>query len=105
MKRIGITGKSGFIGTHLWNTLSLYREKYQLIDFEDNFFEDKTKLEKFVEECDCIIHLAALNRHGKPDVIYETNITLVKKLIEVVEITNSNPHIIFTSSSCIFSDN
>lgn len=99
MKRIGITGKSGFIGTHLWNTLSLYKEKYFLIDFEDNFFNDKNQLRKFVEDCDCIVHLAALNRHSEPDAIYKTNISLVNKLIEAVENSNNNPHIIFASSS------
>ena len=33
MKRIGITGRSGFIGTHLANTIYLYKDKYELIRF------------------------------------------------------------------------
>ena len=98
MKRIGITGKSGFIGTHLWNTINLQKEKYQLVDFEDNYFSDSAKLNDFVKSCDTIIHLAALNRHNDPQEIYDTNISLVKKLINSLEVTDSKPHIIFSSS-------
>jgi UDP-2-acetamido-2,6-beta-L-arabino-hexul-4-ose reductase len=98
MKRIGITGKSGFIGTHLSNTINLQKEKYQVIDFEDNFFDDSAKLNKFVKNCDTIIHLAALNRHNDPQEIYNTNISLVQKLINSLETTDSKPHIIFSSS-------
>ncbi|MDY0230483.1 MAG: NAD-dependent epimerase/dehydratase family protein [Candidatus Cloacimonadaceae bacterium] len=63
MLKIGITGQSGFIGTHLYNTLGLEPENFQRIPFDRCFFEDSTRLEKFVSQCDVIIHLAALNRH------------------------------------------
>jgi UDP-2-acetamido-2,6-beta-L-arabino-hexul-4-ose reductase len=98
MKRIGITGKSGFIGTHLSNTIYLQKEKYQLVDFEDNYFDDSLKLNEFVKSCDTIIHLAALNRHNDPQEIYNTNISLVQRLIDSLETTNTKPHIIFSSS-------
>jgi UDP-2-acetamido-2,6-beta-L-arabino-hexul-4-ose reductase len=99
MKKIGITGKSGFIGTHLSNAISLKKEKYQLIDFQDNYFDNTIKLNEFVNNCDVIIHLAALNRHNDPNVIYSTNISLVQKLIDAVKMTESKPHIIFSSST------
>ena len=35
------------------------------------------KLSEFVNECDVIVHLAAMNRHGDPQVIYDTNLDLV----------------------------
>ena len=41
MIKVGITGKSGFIGTHLANTIYLYKEKYELIDFEDEYFQNE----------------------------------------------------------------
>lgn len=105
MKRIGITGKSGFIGTHLSNTLSLKKDRYQIIDFEDNYFDDLTKLKEFVKSCDTIVHLAALNRHNDAEVIYNTNILLVQKLINCLEMTESRPHIIFSSSTQEEKDN
>jgi len=99
MLRIGITGRSGFIGTHLANTIYLYKHKYELIDFEDSYFQNEVLLKNFVTHCDVIVHLAALNRHSKPEEIYRTNIALVEKLISALESTNSKPHIIFSSST------
>jgi len=99
MKRIGITGKSGFIGTHLSNRINLEKDKYHLIDFEDNYFDDPLKLNEFVISCDTIVHLAALNRHKDPQEIYNTNVSLVQKLINSLEVTKSKPHVIFSSST------
>lgn len=99
MIKIGITGQKGFMGYHLYNTIGLLTDQYICIPFEKEFFEDEAKLEKFVAGCDVIIHLAAMNRHNDPEVIYETNISLVKKLIAAMEKTNSKPHVLFSSSS------
>jgi UDP-2-acetamido-2,6-beta-L-arabino-hexul-4-ose reductase len=99
MIRIGITGQAGFIGTHLYNFLGLKKDEIIRIPFEDDFFSDQAKLEKFVQQCDVIVHLAALNRHNDPQTIYDTNIGLVKKLIFSLENTGSKPHILFSSST------
>ena len=98
MLKVGITGQAGFMGTHLYNYLGL-QKNIQRIPFEDNYFENKEKLHNFVKSCDTIVHLAAMNRHGDPQVIYDTNISLVKQLIEACEATNSTPHILFSSST------
>lgn len=97
--KIGITGQAGFIGTHLFNTLGIYPDKYKRIPFDDNYFQSKDRLELFVKECDVIIHLAAMNRHHDPEVIYQTNIGLVKQLIDALEKTKSSPYILFASST------
>ena len=99
MINIGITGQAGFIGTHLYNFFGLKKDEVVRIPFEDNFFEDNTKLEDFVRQCDVIIHLAALNRHNDPQTIYDTNILLVKKLLKALDSTGSKPHILFSSST------
>ena len=96
--KIGITGQSGFMGTHLYNYLGL-KESIVRIPFSDEFFNDTNKLDDFVQSCDIVVHLAAMNRHGDPQVIYDTNIKLVVDLIKACERTGSNPHIIFSSSS------
>jgi UDP-2-acetamido-2,6-beta-L-arabino-hexul-4-ose reductase len=99
MIKVGITGQSGFIGTHLSNFLSLKKEEIILVPFKDEFFEHSSQLESFVNQCDVVVHLAAMNRHGDPQVIYDTNIKLVNQLISVCESTNSSPHILFSSST------
>lgn len=98
MIRIGITGQSGFIGTHLFNYLGLQKNSVIRISFQDDFFNDDEKLEAFVQECDAIVHLAAINRHNDPQTIYDTNISLAKKLITACDKTGSKPHILFSSS-------
>jgi UDP-2-acetamido-2,6-beta-L-arabino-hexul-4-ose reductase len=96
--KIGITGQSGFMGTHLYNYLDL-QEGVERVPFEDDFFKDTQKLQHWVQQCDVIVHLAAMNRHGDPQVIYDTNIQLVKQLIAALEATNSTPHVLFSSST------
>ncbi len=99
MLKIGITGQAGFIGKHLYNTLGLFPEKFERIEFEKDFFNDENKLDDFVSRCDVIVHLAAMNRHNDPEVIYATNLTLVQKLIRSLASTNSKAHVIFSSST------
>jgi UDP-2-acetamido-2,6-beta-L-arabino-hexul-4-ose reductase len=99
MKKVGITGQDGFIGKHLYNTLGLFPEEFERINFEKDFFEDEEKLDAFVSQCDVIVHLAAKNRHNDPQVIYETNLGLVQKLIASLKKTDSKAHVLFSSST------
>jgi UDP-2-acetamido-2,6-beta-L-arabino-hexul-4-ose reductase len=99
MLKVGITGQAGFIGTHLFNLLNQKKEEIATVVFEDGFFKDKSKLKEFVSGCDAIVHLAAMNRHGDPQVIYDTNIALVRDLLNALDETGSKPHILFSSST------
>jgi UDP-2-acetamido-2,6-beta-L-arabino-hexul-4-ose reductase len=99
MLNIGITGNKGFIGSWLKNTLGLQPDKYKLIDFERDFFYNREKLDQFVTQCDTIIHLAAINRHDDPNIIYNTNILLVQQLVDALNRTKSTAHILFSSST------
>jgi len=99
MIKIGITGQAGFVGKHIYNTLGLFADKYQRIPFEKSFFDDDSKLDSFVKNCDVIIHLAAMNRHNDANVIYNTNVELVTKLIASLERTSSQAHVLFSSST------
>ncbi|UEQ78720.1 NAD-dependent epimerase/dehydratase family protein [Chryseobacterium arthrosphaerae] len=105
MKRIGITGQNGFVGSHLYNTLGLKPEEFERIDFEKEFFNDSEQLDHFVKQCDVIVHLAAMNRHSDPEVIFNNNINLVKELIASLERTGSKAHVLFSSSSQEEKDN
>jgi UDP-2-acetamido-2,6-beta-L-arabino-hexul-4-ose reductase len=102
---VGITGQCGFMGTHLYNFLGTKSEKINRLNFQDNYFDNEVDLQNFVKSCDVIVHLAAMNRHEDEQVIYNTNIDLVKKLINACEVTNSTPKIIFSSSTQEEKDN
>ena len=51
MLRIGITGQAGFIGTHLYNTLGIFPDKYQRIVFKDEYFASHEAMRQFVDQC------------------------------------------------------
>ena len=97
--KVGITGQSGFVGTHLYNFLGLGEKSVVCVPFQDEYFSDESQLEAFVRQCDVIVHLAALNRHNDPQTIYNTNIELVRKLIRALESTGSKAHVLFSSST------
>jgi UDP-2-acetamido-2,6-beta-L-arabino-hexul-4-ose reductase len=99
MLKIGITGQAGFVGTHLYNTLGLHPEEFERVDFQRSFLDNETDLDIFVSQCDVIVHLAAMNRHHEPQVIYDTNVELVQKLIKALNRTNSQAHVLFSSST------
>ena len=105
MTRIGITGQLGFVGYHLYQTISLFKEEFELVDFDRSFFNDETALDAFTSQCDVIVHLAALNRHNDAEVIYHTNTGLVKRLIASLERMGSNAHVIISSSTQEESEN
>jgi UDP-2-acetamido-2,6-beta-L-arabino-hexul-4-ose reductase len=45
MIKIGITGSNGFIGWHLCQTLKLYIDKFEIIKFNRNWFENTNELD------------------------------------------------------------
>ena len=102
--KIGITGQAGFVGTHLYNFLKI-QENTELIPFQDDYFLNEIKLASFVKSCDVIVHLAAMNRHDDPQVIYDTNIQLVQALINAMKREEVQPHILFSSSTQEDNDN
>ncbi len=99
LKKIGITGQNGFVGSHLYNTLGLYPEEFERINFQKEFFADEKQLDEFVAQCDVIVHLAAMNRHESEQYIYDTNVALAKNLVESLKRTNSKAHVLISSST------
>ncbi|CAA7386192.1 polysaccharide biosynthesis C-terminal domain-containing protein [Chryseobacterium fistulae] len=98
-KKIGITGQKGFVGSHLYNTLGLFPEEFERVEFQKEYFEDTDKLDEFVSQCDVIVHLAALNRHDSEQFIYEMNVGLAQKLVDSLKRTNSKAHVLISSST------
>ena len=98
MIKIGVTGSNGFIGWHLCRTLKLDINKFELIEFKRDWFNEGINLDSFVLKCDIIVHLAGLNRHSEESVIYNTNIGLAERLVDSFKRTGCKGQIIFSSS-------
>lgn len=98
MIKIGVTGSNGFIGWHLCQTLRLDIDRFEIIDFNRGWFNNSIELDKFVSNCDIIVHLAGLNRHSEESTIYNTNIVLAHKLVDSFNRTNFKGQVIFSSS-------
>lgn len=103
--KVGITGQAGFMGSHLYNFLGTKPEEIERISFARAYFENTNQLQEFVSQCDVVVHIAAINRHEDQQVIYDTNVSLVTRLIDACETTNSQPKIIFSSSTQEEKDN
>ena len=99
MKKVGITGQQGFVGSYLYKILGLLPEEFEIVEFERSYFEDISKLKQFVANCDVIVHLAAMNRHENQQIIFDKNIDLVQKLIVALNKKSSDTHVIFSSST------
>lgn len=97
--KVGITGQNGFVGKHLYNTLGLEPELFELVDFNKEYFTEEKALDAFVFKCDVIVHLAAMNRHENEQLIYDTNVGLVNYLVEALKRTNSQAHVFISSST------
>jgi len=94
--RVGITGQSGFIGSHLHSYLK-NDEDVTLIPYQRRFFENAYELDKFLKRCDTVVHLAGANR-GPDEKVYETNVQLAEGLISALIRAGSTPHLIYSSS-------
>lgn len=97
--KVGITGQAGFMGRHLYNFLGTKSEEIERIPFQRSFFEDETALQNFVKSCDVVVHIAAMNRHEDQQVIYNTNVGLVQKIVDACKTTSATPKILFSSST------
>ncbi len=102
-RKVVITGLIGFMGSHLQDRLRREQD-IEVPQFEDAFFSQHQKLSEVFQGSDTIIHLAAMNR-GSDNDIYNTNIELVRKVIEAIDSLKVRPHIIFSSSSQVYLDN
>ena len=102
MTTIGVTGAAGFIGSHLVEFLRRNKENVIALDKEE--FDDTTKLQTLLLQCDVIVHLAGVNR-GTPEEVYTGNVALANQLVQTLETIRKTPFLIFSSSTQIDLEN
>lgn len=102
-KIVGITGMPGFVGSHLRDRLTR-EEEFEVLPYEDSFYENPDLFIDFCRKADAIVHLAGVNRH-EPEVVYQKNIELMEKLLQFVDASGNKPYILFSSSTQIERDN
>ena len=96
--RVGITGQSGLLDTHVRNFLKTKKDRIDFIYYPRESFSNIEQLTQFVSRCDIIIHIAGMYR-GNPEKIYECNTFLAKQLIRSIESSHKQPCVIYISST------
>lgn len=94
--RIGITGAGGFLGWHL--RCHLHADpSLAVVACDRESFADSAFMQRFVSECDVIVHIAGANR-GQDDEIGVANVSLAERLAEFLRKSGAKPHVVYTSS-------
>jgi UDP-2-acetamido-2,6-beta-L-arabino-hexul-4-ose reductase len=94
---VGATGPGGFIAGHFLRRLTAEKDIHVLPCSRANF-EDPIALAAFVRQCDTVVHLAGADR-GDEREVYEINTRLADRLVEALAGDDSQPHVIFASST------
>jgi UDP-2-acetamido-2,6-beta-L-arabino-hexul-4-ose reductase len=105
-KRVGITGSKGFLAFHLLLRLHIdLKEEVEIVHFERSFIDNDKNLDRFIKNCDTIVHLAAINRHSDNEYLLNRNIEITRKIVESLERVNFLGDLVFISSSQENEDN
>ena len=102
--KVGVTGSSGFLGSHLTNALNQL-PAFDITTLKRNFsgnFPEINELKSFVKNLDLIYHVGGVNR-GTNEEILKGNIQSTFNLIEAIrKHGKSSLRIIFTSASQVY---
>jgi UDP-2-acetamido-2,6-beta-L-arabino-hexul-4-ose reductase len=98
MYKIGITGQTGFVGTHLFDALRKKPSIFEVLPFEDDYFSDVSVLSNYVGQCDIIVHLAAIMRHPVKGEVYNIDMKLTNDLLKAIQLSGNTPSLVFASS-------
>ncbi|TSC88478.1 MAG: UDP-glucose 4-epimerase [Microgenomates group bacterium Gr01-1014_5] len=102
MKKIAITGASGFIGQNVARNISQESDvELKLLDRKKHDLLDSESLKDFVENQDMIIHLAGVNR-GTYQELFQTNVLGTLSLLDAVVKHAPGARIIFASTFQVY---
>lgn len=99
--KFGITGASGFVGSHLKSALEKQHSVIQFKRKRGETLPDIVRLQEFAKKVDIIFHLAGVNR-GTEEEIATGNILWTYRLAQALKSIKPSPRIIFASSSQVY---
>ncbi len=99
--RFGITGASGFVGSHLKSALEKQHFVLQFKRMRGEKLPDMGRIQDFAKKVDVIFHLAGVNR-GTEEEIATGNILWTYRLTQALKSIKQAPRIIFASSSQVY---
>jgi len=102
--RIGVTGASGFIGSHLINALKV-NPRVTVSPFlrkRENSPPALTELKSFVKNKNLIYHLAGVNRGPDEDILCGNILGTLHLLVAVKTFGSPKTRIVFASSSQVY---
>lgn len=97
-----VTGAGGLLGRHVQVYL-MGRTGMKIQAVTRDVFQTMGALEAALAQADAVIHLAGMNR-GDEQEVARTNLSLTQRLIEALDQTNSQAHVLFSSSTHIERD-
>lgn len=81
---LGILGSTGFIGSHLFQRAKIDLRFIPAAGTRE-LFSSQAKLTSFLHSCDAVIDLAGVSRADDQEILYRTNMELVRKLISAMQ--------------------
>ncbi|MDM5270571.1 TIGR01777 family oxidoreductase [Sulfurovum sp. zt1-1] len=103
MKKIAITGASGFIGTYMQ---SFFKDKgYEVLPVSrKDIDKDTTEIAKILEQTDIVINLAGapiIHRWSESykEVLYNSRILTTRKIVEAMKLMNNKPELFISTSA------
>lgn len=102
MKKVAISGASGFVGQSLQHYL--LNNHMQPIPIPRDTLKDKAKLIRVIEGCDIIINLSGASIIGRwsehyKKLLYHSRIDTTKRLVEAMETSKSKPELFISTSA------
>lgn len=101
MKKVLITGASGFIGGHLVKRLRNEGLEVSIFDETKHSLEKRDDLLKLLTGCDTIFHLAAINDPEDKN-LFRVNVLGTIELLEAVKIRSPGARFVFPSSFAVY---
>ncbi len=96
MKRIAVTGATGFLGKQFADHIDTH-SGWQAVRIDRSHFEADS-LPKMLRGCRAVFHFAGESRSAEPEKLYDVNMRLTRQLLAAVE-ANREPIAVFFAST------